>query len=398
MVKDLTESEATLWFLSWPQSSSFVAGAIALGVAAYIAASPYRGGCPSAAGRAALEAAWALLATFVLVMVANAPSIVSHAGGSFARLMLPASALITILLVWLLVGTFRGSPVLLHGILIVLTGCAVIESGIRCFHTAMNSSMEFSMVREAVAKQAAIAGPINELLIVKPPEGYSYVGPPPYEDEFDFISSVASDKVKQMYEQVLAANRQRPAVAALKREGTLFFDPAYNGTPCKKGTIYLSQNAVVADMAAPMHLAENPDSCVGAIARYSVTPVSDPVHFPSLALNAATGQNSFWETGPYPVVLTIDYPRAEMVTSYAIGTKDDFARTPTMWQLEASNGGDAWVPIDERSGISKWPLDGSVLMFQVENPGAYRAFRFTFLQGHNKIMRIDRLLLQTNGR
>ena len=107
---DLIKSEATLWFLNWPQSSSFVAGAIALGVAGYIGASACRRRCPGAAWKGALESAWALLATLVLVMVANAPTIISDTGGDFARLMLPASALITILLVWLIVGTLRTRP------------------------------------------------------------------------------------------------------------------------------------------------------------------------------------------------------------------------------------------------------------------------------------------------
>ncbi len=89
----------------------------------------------------------------------------------------------------------------------------------------------------------------------------------------------------------------------------------------------------------------------------------------------------FWETGPYPITLAIDYPEPQSITSYSLGTEDAVDRMPTAWRLDGSQDRLNWVPLDQRTDVSGWPNKGKGLAFAVDNPGIYPHYRFAFTAG-----------------
>jgi hypothetical protein len=396
--------EASLWFLGSPVASFIVLGTIAVAIVGFSAFSAVTNYAHSRERmkRSVVSSIWALACAYALILAANSPSIISDAttyigliGGEFARVMLPSSALMVILLVWIGVEAFAGSPKVLGAVLIPLTISAGVSAHIRAYDTAMNSYTEFAIIRDAVGRQAQIEGPIKELLVIRPPEGHSYLGPPPFNDEFDFVSSLVAGNTSLMYDQALHLEPQSPAVAALDQQGQLLLDPAYTSAiPCKKSVYYLSEEAVIADLAAPMYLVQNSGSCVGTIARYFVTPVSDPRHIPSKAFAGTGTPDDFWEATPYPVTLSIFYPSTERATAYSLGTNAGFDSMVTGWRLEASNDNVGWVTLDQQSGIRTWPPNGARLTFPIANPGSYRAYRFVFTQGSDRKMRIYHIAIE----
>ncbi len=76
-----------------------------------------------------------------------------------------------------------------------------------------------------------------------------------------------------MYSQALLRQPRSPQVEALRHDASVFFDPYFEDKACRRDTFYLSEEGVVADMAAPMYLPENDGSCVRDVARYTVVPI-----------------------------------------------------------------------------------------------------------------------------
>jgi hypothetical protein len=346
---------------------------------------------------------FALACASALTAAANAPSLVSDGGGAFARLMWPASSLIVILLLWIGVEVFSTLPRILNLILVGLTVAAGISAYIIGFDSATNANMEFSMMREGVGREAQIKGPIKELFVIIPAEGRSYLGPPTFSDEFNLLSSSALAAVQYMHQQALAAKNARTIVPLLANGETLTFDPAYFEEPkCKRGFLYVSQEAVAVDFAAPMYLIRNPSTCVRGIARYLVTPVSDGAHSPSRAFANRNDEDEFWESTPYPVSLVVHYPSSETVTAYFLGTDADAGsaasaddsnakRMPSAWRFEGSDDDVNWVLLDQQSAVTKWSAGAS--KFPIAKPGAYRSYRFVFTSGPSDVMRIYRASL-----
>ena len=152
---------------------------------------------------------------------------------------------------------------------------------------------------------------------------------------------------------------------------------------------------MIADFAAPMYLPWNSASCIRSVARYFVTPISDSTHIPSGAFANRGEADAFWETTPYPVVLSVQYADAQTVTAYSLGGNEgDAVRMPTAWRFEASKDTLEWVPLDAQSDIADWPGNGQ-MTFPIAKPGAYRAYRFVFTRGQSDTMRIYKISLET---
>lgn len=362
--------EARLWFLEWPGAPLVVAGAIVFGILARAAASVRHSSTQNGGRTAPL---WALGCAIFLTVVANSPSIASEAGGGFARLMFPASAVLVILLVWIGAEALPGR--VFNIVLIVLVIAAGIAAHVRVFYMAENASIEYELMRDAVGRLAQVTGPIKELLLIKAPGDRAYVGPPPFADEFDFLSSVSCGNMEFMYYHAISDRLAPPEIHALKQDALLLYDPACDPPPCNKGIFYLSSEAVILDPSAPMYLPNNPASCIDGIARYSATPVPDHHHSPSAAFG--DDGEDFWEARSYPVVLNISYPRRETIISYFLGAGEG---APTAWRFEASNDQLTWIELDAHSDGVEWAARKPV-KFPIVHPGAYRNYRLIFTRG-----------------
>ncbi len=138
------------------------------------------------AKRSVAEPLWALVCAVGFIVLVNTPSFVSDSGGEFARLLFPSAAVLVLLLAWIGVELLSSWPPILNASMVALAASGIVAANIRSSNTAVNSSMEFAIMREAVGRMAQVKGAIKELLVIRPPFGRAYVGPPPFADEFDF--------------------------------------------------------------------------------------------------------------------------------------------------------------------------------------------------------------------
>lgn len=390
--------EARLWFLELPIAAIFCGAIVAFGVF-WLLRYPARARSFQRTKHFKSSLLWALACGGSLILVSNLPSIMSDAGGSPegipAREMFPASAIIVLLVVWIGNEALWARPKVSRVLLIAFTIAAGVAANARAFYTATNAAIEFTVMRDAVGRMVAVDSPLRELLIIRPPFGRSYVGAKPYLDEFNFVSSIYEANVYSMYQQAILTKPTTPRFVALAHESTILFDPAYRTTygdekvSCRKRVFYLGADGIIADMAAPMHLTENAGSCIGSIARYSVLPASNGRHPPTRALAGGVFHaDDFWEAGPYPVILTINYPNTQTITSYSLGTEFNSEKMPWSWRFEGDADGGNWVTLDKESNISNWPLHGQGLSFPISKPGAYRSYRLVFTTGPGDLLRI----------
>jgi alpha-L-fucosidase 2 len=75
----------------------------------------------------------------------------------------------------------------------------------------------------------------------------------------------------------------------------------------------------------------------------------------------------------------VELPRAKTVASYTLTSADDVpARDPQVWVLQGSADGKAWTELDRRSFDRPFEERFETKRFEIERPGDYRCYRFTF--------------------
>jgi hypothetical protein len=400
---------ARLWWFDYPWTGYAVLLAMAFGALALVAwRLMVRTPVQSPASRFEPLLFLALIAC--AAFVADAPAILSSASGLFLRLLFPSSALFVLLLAWMGAESLRNS---VRGFRIGLVA-ALCVAGISAHLTTASfaalTNEEVTIMRGAIGQLVQSTAPIRQLFVIRPPDYPTYFGHRVFSDEFNDPSSRDYGFAFAMV-QVLSEEAGLPWLDAAKLRIEPTFDPAYfNGeinssfnpafrvADCKSGLVYLHEGAVIADMAAPLYLApifmtKNLGSCAHEFAYYSASPENSALHSSLKLFELQRSEDSFWETGPYPVLFRVRYAAPKFVKSYVLGAPSDATRMPLSWRLEGSADDVTWTPLDEERDQPVWS-GGEQRQFTVARADAYRYYRLVFSKGSDALFRIATIDLQ----
>jgi len=79
------------------------------------------------------------------------------------------------------------------------------------------------------------------------------------------------------------------------------------------------------------------------------------------------------------VIWQVELPKAVTVSTYSLTSADDVpTRDPQVWTLEGSADGKVWTGLDKRSPGKPFEKRHQTKTFTIENPAAFRFYRFTF--------------------
>jgi hypothetical protein len=111
------------------------------------------------------------------------------------------------------------------------------------------------------------------------------------------------------------------------------------------------------------------------------------------AFDDLTGPNSFWEAGPLPISVVIDWPYQHSMNAYTFFNAHGGNRMPVSWRLEALFGDDfEYETVDVQNNVAPWGLQEKRTYF-VADSKVPQKYRFTFSKGmQTGIMRIYEIL------
>jgi hypothetical protein len=356
-----------------------------------------------------------LMLAFVLSagLLANSPAIMSTGGGLLLRLLFPCSALFVLLLVWIGMRLLQTSKDKFRAVLIAAVLVAGVSAHLTAQSSANNSSIEVATMREAIGRLVQSKVPVKELFIIRPPDSPSYVGARAFSRDEFFTPSSTNQGFAVGMVRVLAQELLTPwskidvfPVEPVTEPAYFYgqgafdgFDPVIYDATCKDGLIYLHEDAVIADMAAPLYLApsfmsgRNRGSCVREFAYFKTFPEVGPAQSSLRLFEAERSQASYWEARPYPVVFRLRYERPKIAKSYALEAAEfDPARMPVSWRFEASGEDSAWVTLDEQQDQPRWRA-GEQREYPIAKPDAYRYYRLVFTKGLEKVLRISKITI-----
>ncbi len=361
-----------------------------------------------------------LMLAFVLCagILVNSPAIISTVDGSRLRLLFPCSALFVLFLVWIGMGLLQRAQGKFRVILVAALAVAGVSAHLTAQSSATNSSVEVTILREAIGRLVQSKTPVRELFVIRPPDFPTYVGARAFSsDEFYTPSSLYEDFAFEMV-RVLSLRAQTPWAMIYQLPIQPVFDRAYYyeegvfdgsdqaiyAAACGSGLTYLHEGTVIADMAAPLYLAprvmggNNRASCVRELAYYDASPdvsydlpAVSSTHSSVRLFDNRELPDSFWEAQPYPVVFRVRYVKPKTVQSYTLGAAA-FApeRMPVSWRFEASGDDGAWTTLDEQRDQARW-LAGEQREYPIVKADAYKYYRLVFTKGSEELLRVGKI-------
>jgi hypothetical protein len=129
--------------------------------------------------------------------------------------------------------------------------------------------------------------------------------------------------------------------------------------------------------------------------RLTISRLQKTDHGPERAFNDSTDPDSFWEsTGPFPIELTVEFPRPTILSNYTFRAHPESTRMPSQWLVEGAEDGREWVVLDEEQMREGWEANQS-RTFPLRSRMSVRQIRFRFLQAADAtILRIHKIELR----
>jgi hypothetical protein len=365
-------------------------------------------------GKAVLNVSQAFVAVVALVLAVNLPIILMSGGLLLFRIILPYTAVITVILFFALKGLVEASTgKWAKGALVIVFGIVFVGSAVyanfNVSNNALNLYSETLFVSSHLAKY--VDDGINRIHVVAPlvnGKRYSlgYNGRPQITDEFNVgsltNSGLVSENVRGALLQVM--DRSTFVVVGCEEKGQNLQEYLKNASRKTIVVTYsetdepieMTPNTVVINMNDLMQVSfERNRITLGYIADpANTTPyIADSPNTGSFTAKNAFdgGTNTFWEvSGSFPHWIQTDfgtYPKT--VRGYALQTGpsshgingiDAIGRMPKGWRFEGSNDGSDWTVLDTQANQTHWKVNER-RTYNINNHTSYRYYRLYITAG-----------------
>jgi len=327
------------------------------------------------------------VAVIFLIILSNLPNIISSGGYTAYRTTFVYTAMLILLVVWsartLLCRFLKNREKITISIAIFLFVYGSFFAASNMLNSSVNNTLEHSFIR------ANLLAKINEnpssIHVIRSLVDKSFLNLPSRYDEFNIPSTNFWQDIPLIMHSIIKTDREVDGAISMdsfpyitqSRDEKVLFLP--------KDGILINMN----DLLVPTKTTMSMYKSKREIATVTVSAAtSGPRHGVIRAFDYSNDPDSFWEVGgSFPQWIQITYAANKKITGYEIQTGEGVERSPKAWQLQGSDDGVKWIVLDKRENEIDWKPNEK-RTYNVENPGAYKYYRFFFTEENDPILRV----------
>jgi hypothetical protein len=348
-----------------------------------------------------------ILAILIILPLSVAPVLATITGFTY-RLVFPYSAIIVLLIFWILLSLSRifaiqkAQSVANYVALLIVIVFGILAQ-ICMSNTALSANRELVFIRQKLA--SVDFSKVSELVCLKPNRW-----PGEYQGTFGQVEPVFGDLPQRHEYDHMATNR---AFMEELFQAVLAEMDVKRTIPVKSYELDTYHFSVDADKAYTVNMNEiiPPDPGNNFAFEAPDRPIKNvdgsqcvlfKLYLQTDGWHILDFYPNFWEeAGDFPHWVSFEFNDPRPVLEYALQTgpfgQDDTGRMPQDWLLQGSDDGEKWIDLDKRSGETGWK-NNERRVYTIANPSTFRKCRFYCIKGNNPgIFRLNNLELKLSG-